>query len=89
GSPKNAGKIVILRTDGEEGTIKFSSRKSYSCKSEVNLSNLMRTGAEKFEGVGGGHDAAAGARITKDKLDGFLDYLEQNVLNVQSASNSQ
>jgi RecJ-like exonuclease len=89
GSPKNAGKIVILRTDGEEGTIKFSSRKSYSCKSGINLSNLMRTGAEKFEGVGGGHDAAAGARITKDKLDGFLDYLEQNVLNVQSAGNSQ
>ncbi len=89
GSPKNTGKIVILRTNGEEGTIKFSSRKSFSCKSEVNLSNLMRTGAEQFEGVGGGHDAAAGARITKDKLDGFLDYLEKNVLNVQSSSNSQ
>ncbi len=48
----------------------------------------MRTGAEKFEGVGGGHDAAAGARITKDKLDEFLDYLEANVINVQSSSNS-
>jgi len=89
GSPKNSGKIVILRTNGEEGTIKFSSRKSFGCKSEVNLSNLMRGGAEKFEGVGGGHDAAAGARITKDKLDGFLDYLEKNVLNVQSPGNSQ
>jgi single-stranded-DNA-specific exonuclease len=89
GSPKNAGKIVILRTNGEEGTIKFSSRKSFNCKSGVNLSSLMRNGAEKFEGVGGGHDAAAGARITKDKLDGFLDYLEKNVLNVQSSGNSQ
>jgi single-stranded-DNA-specific exonuclease len=89
GSPKNSGKIVILRTNGEEGTIKFSSRKSFNCKSEVNLSNLMRGGAEQFEGVGGGHDAAAGARITKDKLDGFLDYLEKNVLNVQSSGNSQ
>ena len=89
GSPKNSGKIIILRTNGEEGTIKFSSRKSFSCKSEVNLSALMRGGAEKFEGVGGGHDAAAGARITKDKLDGFLDYLEKNVLNVQSSGNSQ
>ncbi|MFQ5573051.1 MAG: DHHA1 domain-containing protein [Nitrosopumilaceae archaeon] len=88
GSPKNSGKIVILRTNGEEGTIKFSSRKSFSCKSNVNLSELMRQGAEKFDGVGGGHDAAAGARITKDKLDGFLDYLEANVVNVQSSSNS-
>ncbi|MFB5646243.1 MAG: DHHA1 domain-containing protein, partial [Nitrosopumilaceae archaeon] len=88
GSPKNSGKIVILRTNGEEGTIKFSSRKSFSCKSNVNLSELMREGAAKFDGVGGGHDAAAGARITKDKLDGFLDYLEANVVNVQSSGNS-
>ncbi len=88
GSPKNSGKIVILRTNGEEGTIKFSSRKSFSCKSNVNLSELMRQGAEKFDGVGGGHDAAAGARITKDKLDEFLDYLEVNVVNVQGSSNS-
>jgi len=89
GAPKNAGKIIILRTDGNEGTIKFSSRKSFGCKFDVNLSSLMRSGAEKFKGVGGGHDAAAGARITKDKLDEFLDYLEENVLNMQSPSNSQ
>jgi single-stranded-DNA-specific exonuclease len=88
GSPKNAGKIVILRTNGEEGTIKFSSRKSMACKSKVNLSNLMKSGAEKFDGIGGGHDAAAGARITKDKLDDFLDFLEENVSKVQSQGNS-
>ena len=88
GSPKNSGKIVILRTNGEEGTIKFSSRKSVGCKLNVNLSELMRKGAEKFDGVGGGHNAAAGARITKDKLDEFLDYLEANVIKVQSSSNS-
>ena len=29
GSPKNIGKIIILRTKGEENTIKFSSRKSF------------------------------------------------------------
>ena len=89
GSPKNSGKIIILRTNGEQGTIKFSSRKSIGCKLKVNLSELMRTGAAKFEGVGGGHDAAAGAKITKDKLDGFLDYLEANVSNMSSSSNSQ
>ena len=49
----------------------------------------MRTGAEKFDGVGGGHDAAAGAKITKDKLDEFLNYLVVNVVNVSSESNSK
>ena len=86
GSPKNIGKIIILRTKGEENTIKFSSRKSFSCKSDINLSELMRTGAAKFDGIGGGHAAAAGAKITKDKLDEFLNYLEANVVNVSSAN---
>ena len=83
GSPKNAGRIVILRTKGEEdGTIKFSSRKSFGCKSgSVNLSKLMRGAAEQCGGVGGGHDGAAGAKITKDKLDMFLKYLDTNVTN--------
>ena len=89
GSQKNTGKIIILRTNGEEGTIKFSSRKSTGCKSEVNLGLLMRECAARVSGVGGGHDAAAGARITKDKLDEFLDYLEQNVARMQSASISK
>ena len=82
GSQKNTGKIIILRTNGEDGTIKFSSRKSTGCKSEVNLGLLMRSCATKVSGVGGGHNAAAGARITKDKLDEFLDCLEENVTRV-------
>ena len=89
GSQKNTGKIIILRTNGEEGTIKFSSRKSTGCKSEVNLGLLMRECASRVSGVGGGHDAAAGARITKDKLDEFLDYLEENVSRLQSSSVSK
>src|SRR5438445_4012715 len=67
GSQKNTGKIIILRTNGEDGTIKFSSRKSTGCKSEVNLGLLMRSCATKVYGVAGVHNAAAGARITKDK----------------------
>ncbi|MDH3488434.1 MAG: DHH family phosphoesterase [Nitrosopumilus sp.] len=89
GSPKNSGKIVILRTKGEENTIKFSSRKSFGCNSDINLSEIMRAGAEKFDGIGGGHNAAAGAKITKDKLDEFLNYLEVNVVNVSSTSSPQ
>ena len=89
GSPKNTGKIVILRTRAEENTIKFSSRKSFGCNSNINLSELMRNGAEKFDGIGGGHNGAAGAKITKDKLDEFLKYLEVNVVNVSSTNNSE
>ncbi|MDC0242789.1 DHH family phosphoesterase [Nitrosopumilus sp.] len=89
GSPKNAGKVIILRTRAEENTIKFSSRKSFGCKSSINLSDLMKNGAEKFDGIGGGHDSAAGAKITKDKLDEFLKYLDVNVVNVSSTSNSE
>ena len=90
GSPKNSGKIIILRTKAEEdNTIKFSSRKAFGCKSGINLSEIMRRGAKKFDGVGGGHNAAAGAKITKDKLDEFLNYLEVNVVNVPSPDNPQ
>jgi RecJ-like exonuclease len=49
----------------------------------------MKTGAEKFNGIGGGHDGAAGAKITKDKLNDFLDYLDVNVVNLSSSDNSQ
>ncbi len=89
GSPKNSGKIVILRTKAEENAIKFSSRKSFGCKSDINLSEIMRTGAKIFDGIGGGHNSAAGAKITKDKLDEFLKYLEVNVIDVSSSDNSQ
>ena len=89
GAPKNSGKIVILRTEGSEGTIKFSSRKSASCKNSINLSQLMKGGAERFDGIGGGHEAAAGAKITKDKLDGFLDYLETNVAKMPDRDSNQ
>jgi len=89
GSPKNTGKIVILRTKAEENTIKFSLRKSFGCTSDINLSEIMRAGAQKFNGIGGGHNAAAGAKITKDKLDEFLKYLEVNVVNMPSSDSSQ
>src|SRR5207245_477538 len=89
GSQKNTGKIIILRTNGQEGTIKFSSRKSTGCKSEVNLGLLMRECAARVSGVGGGHDAAAGARITKYKVDELLDYLEEIDSRMQSSSVSK
>src|SRR5438445_6804915 len=89
GSQKDIGKIIIVRTNGQVGTIKLSYPNSTDYKSEVNLGLLMRECAARVSGVGGGHDAAAGARITKDKLDEFLDYLEENVSRMQSSSVSK
>lgn len=84
-SPKYVGKVIVLRTGGEGNTVKFSSRKSAGCTLPANLSDIMREGAEKFGGVGGGHEMAAGARISKDKLDEFLDYLDANVSDMQNS----
>lgn len=82
-SPKYVGKVIMLRTSGEDNTVKFSARKSVGCTLPVILSDVMREGAEKLDGVGGGHEMAAGARINKDKLDEFLDWLDANVSDVQ------
>ena len=68
-----AGKVVILWTDGENDTVKFSSRKSPDCTLQVNLNDIMGSVASTFSGMGGGHDAAAGATIQIGSLGGFLD----------------
>ncbi len=85
GAPTSAGKIVVLRAGAEGGRVKVSSRKARGYGGNVNLSEMMREAAERFEGMGGGHAAAAGARISKGSLGGFLDYIEKNVSGVQGA----
>ena len=43
------------------------------CTLQVNLNDMMGSVASTFSGMGGGHDAAAGATIQIGSLDGFLD----------------
>lgn len=83
GSPKNSGKIIILRAKRDNDTVKFSSKKSIGCKADIDLSGIMQRGAEGCGGIGGGQNATTGrAEITRDKLEEFLKYLEANVINV-------
>lgn len=56
-----------------------------STRSDVNLGDLMGRTAAECGGIGGGHSAAAGAKITKDKLDDFLRILDSNVAKMLSA----
>ena len=45
----------------------------------LNLSLAMKKAAGTFDGVGGGHNIAAGATIPKGKEEEFLDVLEKEI----------
>lgn len=79
GSPTLAGRLVFARTLAQDGTYKFSSRKSLGCTSKANLGLIMRHCAESVQGTGGGHAAAAGCRIPSTAIDPFLSCLKAAV----------
>lgn len=80
GSPRSSGRIVVLATDGDtEGTVKVSARAPPGGPGRANLGRIMADAGAALGGVGGGHAGAAGARVARDKLDGFLDRLEDDV----------
>lgn len=78
GSAIGAGKIVVLRTQ-DGGGVKISCRKSPGCGPEPDLDELVRGGAGRCGGSGGGRRGAAAARVPKDKLDDFLKHVEGHV----------
>ncbi len=79
GSPTLAGRLIFARTLAQDGTYKFSSRKSQGCVSKANLGLVMRHCAESTQGTGGGHAAAAGCRIPSTTLEQFLSCLKAAV----------
>jgi single-stranded-DNA-specific exonuclease len=72
GSPSLRGRMLFVRTLTNDGTYRFSSRKSLSCNSQANLGLIMRHCSEAFNGAGGGHSAAAGCRIPSSALEDFI-----------------
>jgi single-stranded-DNA-specific exonuclease len=72
GSPSFKGRILFVRTLTNDGSYRFSSRKSSGCSSQANLGLIMRHCSEAFNGSGGGHSAAAGCRISSSALEGFI-----------------
>lgn len=79
GSPSLYGRLLFIRTKAEDGSYKFSSRKCLRCESNANLGLLMRECSSRFNGNGGGHDAAAGARVAGDKVEEFIACIKENV----------
>lgn len=73
GSPTLGGRLLFVRTMTKDGTYKFTSRKCLGCKSESNLGLIMQYCSESAGGIGGGHSAAAGCRVSSARLEDFLE----------------
>jgi len=71
--------IAFSIVPGEE-VVKISARTLDILTSRgLNLGEIMRVGAEKFSGRGGGHDIAAGAQVPIANLDSFIKSVDQLV----------
>jgi single-stranded-DNA-specific exonuclease len=64
----------------EDGQVKASARGTEELVEKgLNLSTAMKKAASILDGVGGGHNIAAGATIPKGKEEEFLDILEKEI----------
>jgi len=71
---------IIAFADKGDGEIKASARGTQQLVEKgLNLSVAMKKAAKTLDGIGGGHNIAAGATIPKGKEEEFLDLLEDEI----------
>ena len=77
----NPEKPLIAYANVEEQKLaKFSARTiDIMTNRGVNLGNIMQMAAEKCQGNGGGHNIAAGAQVPLDKVDIFIEVVNELV----------
>lgn len=64
----------------ENGDVKVSARTTQAFVDKgLDLSKALKNAAEQLDGVGGGHNIAAGATIPQGKEEEFLDLLEKEI----------
>ncbi|MCZ2844897.1 MAG: DHH family phosphoesterase [Candidatus Bathyarchaeota archaeon] len=81
-SNQNTEKVILVLSKTEDGNIKISGRASrLILQKGANLGKIMQTLAEKFSGMGGGHDVAAGAEISPQVKLAFLEEFKNLLLN--------
>jgi single-stranded-DNA-specific exonuclease len=64
-------KVVVAMTNSGESQLKVSCRTGDAYPKPVNLGTIMKDAADAVRGVGGGHNAAAGAKIPSPDADEF------------------
>jgi RecJ-like exonuclease len=78
--PKPEKPIIAYAAVAEDDVVKVSARTLDMLTSKgLDLGEIMRVAAEKFEGTGGGHDIAAGAQVPIKDVDAFVKLVDELV----------
>jgi RecJ-like exonuclease len=65
--------LIAYANVEEENAAKFSARTTgFALRKGINLGEIMRMAAEKFDGKGGGHNIAAGAQVPINQIENFI-----------------
>ncbi len=76
-------KPIIALSRSTDDLIKVSSRALREAVNKgLNLGQILQEASKACQGIGGGHDIAAGATIPVKELDHFLKIINDNVVNV-------
>ncbi len=71
-------KPIIALSRDDEGMVKISGRgTNYLVRKGLDLGKAMKQVASEFEGAGGGHDVAAGARIKPEYKEQFVEKIDE------------
>ncbi|MEM1579187.1 MAG: DHH family phosphoesterase [Archaeoglobaceae archaeon] len=65
-------KPLIVLNIKRDGKVKVSARTTDKIAQHLDLAEIMRLSALRVNGIGGGHRVAAGANISKDRIEEFL-----------------
>jgi RecJ-like exonuclease len=72
--------LIAYANVNEEGIAKFSARTiDIVTNKGLNLGNIMQVAAEKCQGNGGGHNIAAGAQVPLEKVNMFIEAVNELV----------
>lgn len=77
-SPLFRDKIVVVKTKTKENDLKISIRRGEKIK-DLNIGMIVNKIAKDLHGSGGGHSAAAGARIPIEQYEKFIAKLVEDV----------
>ncbi|MEM2896633.1 MAG: DHH family phosphoesterase [Candidatus Bathyarchaeia archaeon] len=84
----NEDKVMLVLAKSKESLMKISARANEAMLSKgLNLGEVLQGLVKNYEGVGGGHDIAAGANIPIEFIDKFLEDLNSSLRKILGDQN--